>query len=122
MKVVNLTNENFESTIMSCEMVLIDFWAPWCAPCRNFSPIYEAVAAKYPHLIFGKVNVDECGELVRDFNVQSIPMLLIFRKEFLVFAGDGLMPAVALEELIAQGLNLSMTEMETASRGNKEVK
>ncbi|HEY3352722.1 MAG TPA: thioredoxin [Polyangia bacterium] len=106
-----VTGENFESTIGQGGIVLIDWWAPWCGPCRAFGPIYEKVAAKNADVTFGKVNTEEEQELAGAFAIRSIPTLMIFRDQVLLFAQPGLVPEAALEDLVAQARALDMDEV-----------
>src|SRR5260221_580525 len=89
MAVVELTKENFESTITSNATVIIDYWAPWCGPCRGFAPIYERVAEQHPDVVFAKVNTDEEQEIAAHFQIRSIPTLMVFRDQIVVFAQPG---------------------------------
>ena len=107
----NLTAENFESTVQKDGIVMIDWWAPWCGPCRSFAPIYEAVSKKHPDVVFGKINTEEEPELAHGFNIQAIPTLMVFRDGILLFAQPGLVPAAALEDLIGKVQALDMDEI-----------
>ncbi len=122
MAVVELTQENFEQIVTGNEMVLVDFWAPWCAPCRAFAPIFEAAAEKYPDVIFGKVNTDEEQELAGAFQVRSIPTLTIFRQQIGIFSQAGSLPASALEQVIeqAKGLDMEQVRAEIAAQQQED--
>ncbi|MET9452203.1 thioredoxin [Streptomyces cinerochromogenes] len=108
---VELTKENFDQTVSENEFVLIDFWAEWCPPCRQFAPVYEKAAADNPDLVFGKVDTEAQPELAAAFEVQSIPTLMIIRDQVAVFAQPGALPAPVLEDLISQARNLDMDEV-----------
>jgi len=105
---VELTQTNFEDTISNNGLVLIDFWAPWCGPCRSFAPIYEQVSQKYSSVLFAKVNTDQEQALAGNFNIRSIPTLMIFREQIIIFSQAGSLPASALEEVINKALDLDM--------------
>jgi len=111
MAVIELSQHNFDAVVQGNDMVLVDFWAPWCAPCRGFAPIFEAAAAKYPDIVFGKVNTDAEQELGSFFQIRSIPTLMIFRQQIGIFSQAGSLPANALEEVITQALALDMDEV-----------
>jgi thioredoxin 1 len=111
MKPVELTVEAFEQTIKRDGMVLVDFWAPWCAPCRAFAPIFEKVAESHPEITFAKVNTEEQEELAAGLGISSIPTLMAFRDGILVYAKPGLVPAAFLEELIRRVGELDMAEV-----------
>jgi thioredoxin 1 len=96
----NLTSADFEQTIADNNIVLVDFWADWCGPCKMFAPVYEAASEKHPDLIFGKVDTEAERELAGAAQIMSIPTLMVFREEILLFAQPGALPAAALEELI----------------------
>ena len=111
MAVIELSQHNFDAVVQGNDMVLVDFWAPWCAPCRGFAPIFEAAAAKYPDIVFGKVNTDAEQELGSFFQIRSIPTLMIFRQQIGIFSQAGSLPANALEDVITQALALDMDEV-----------
>lgn len=111
MAVIELSQHNFDAVVQGNDIVLVDFWAPWCAPCRGFAPIFEAAAAKYPDIVFGKVNTDAEQELGSFFQIRSIPTLMIFRQQIGIFSQAGSLPANALEEVITQALALDMDEV-----------
>jgi len=108
---VELTKENFEQTIRDGDVVFIDFWAPWCGPCRSFAPTYEAASEKYPNVVFAKVNTEEQRELGAHFNIRSIPTLMIFREQIILFSQPGALPASALDELIVKATELDMAQV-----------
>src|ERR687888_1966885 len=109
---VELTSQNFKETVdRQGATVLIDWWAPWCGPCRSFAPIYESVAAKNPDITFAKVNTEEHPDLSGLFEIQAIPTLMVFRDGILLFAQAGALPATALEKLVEQVKALDMNEV-----------
>jgi thioredoxin len=111
MAAIELTLENFQDTINTNAIVLIDFWASWCGPCRTFGPIFEAAAEKNPGIVFAKVDTEEQTELAAQFQVRSIPMLAIFRDQIMVFAQPGALPASSLDQLIEQVQGLDMDKV-----------
>jgi thioredoxin 1 len=102
MATVELTVENFADVINSSEIVLVDFWAEWCGPCRRFGPVFEDAAERYPEVVFGKVDTEAQQELAAAFAIQSIPTLMAFREQVILFAQPGALPATALDGLITQ--------------------
>lgn len=111
MSTVQLTNANFDQIIEHNDMVIIDFWAEWCGPCKSFAPVFEQVSNQFPDVIFGKIDTESEPELAKDFNVRSIPMILVLRQNIVVFSQAGVMPASALVELIEQAKALDMDKV-----------
>lgn len=107
----NLTTDNINETIENNEIVFVDFWAPWCAPCRTFKPIFESFADQNPDVKAVSCNTEEQQELAAMFQIRSIPTLMIFREKILVFAQPGLLPAEALAELLEKVKELDMDQV-----------
>jgi thioredoxin 1 len=108
---VELTQQNFEQTVNAGGIVLIDWWASWCGPCRMFAPTYEKVAAKHPDIVFGKVDTEAQQALAGSFDIRSIPTLMILRDKVLLFSQAGALPEAALEDLIRQVRALDMDKV-----------
>lgn len=111
MATVTLTQENFEQTVSADGIVLVDFWATWCGPCRQFGPIFEEASEKYPDIVFGKIDTDDQQQLAMAAQITSIPTLMVFRDGIVVFRQSGALPLSALEDLISQVQNLDMDEV-----------
>lgn len=111
MAVVELNQANFEQTVLNNDFVIIDFWAPWCGPCRGFAPVYEAASDKYPDIVFAKVNTEEEQPLAAHFQIRSIPTLMIFREKVIIYAQPGALPASALDDLIARAREVDMAKV-----------
>ncbi len=108
---VELTAANFESTVTGEGIVLVDWWASWCGPCRMFAPVFEAAAEEHPDITFGKVDTEAEQALAGGAGIQSIPTLMIFRDGILLFSQPGALPAAALTDLIGQVRGLDMDEI-----------
>lgn len=111
MPTLELTQQNFDAAIKENDILLVDFWAPWCGPCRSFAPIYAAAAERYPELVFGKVNTEEEQALAGALQIRSIPTLMIFREQVILFSQPGLLPPQALDEIIGRLKDLDMDEV-----------
>ena len=111
MATIDLTKENFEKTVSDNPMVLIDFWAPWCGPCKGFAPVYEKAAETHPDVVFAKVNTDEQQELAGAFGIRSIPTLMVFREKVILFQQAGALPGQALEQVISQAKTIDMARV-----------
>jgi thioredoxin 1 len=111
MAVVELTKDNFEQVVTSNPTVIIDFWAPWCGPCKGFAPVFERVAESNPDVVFAKVNTDDEQEIAQHFQIRSIPTLMVFRDQIIVFSQPGALPQNALEQVVAKAKELDMEEV-----------
>jgi thioredoxin len=120
MATVELTKDNFKQTISDNDIVIIDFWAEWCGPCRSFAPTFEAASEKHDGVCFAKVNTEEQQELAAAFNVRSIPTLMVFREQVILYAEAGALPPAALDQIVEQvrGLDMDAVRKEIEAQDN----
>ena len=111
MKPSVITGQNLEATLTKPGIVILDFWAPWCGPCRSFAPIFEAAAERHADVVFGQINTDEEQELAGSFGISSIPTVMVFRDGIGVFQQPGMLPAQALDKLLDQVRALNMDDV-----------
>ena len=111
MAIVDLTKDDFEKTINDYPIVVIDFWAPWCGPCRGFAPVFEKSSEAHPDVVFAKINTDEQQELAGSFGIRSIPTLMVFRDKIILYQQAGALPGNALEQVITQAKSLDMAKV-----------
>lgn len=118
MSTIDLDKDSFQSAVEDGKPLVIDFWAPWCGPCRNFAPIFESAAEQHDDITFAKVNTEEQQELAAALNIRSIPTLMVFREQVLLFSQAGALSASQLEELIGQvqGLDMAQVHAEIAAQ------
>ena len=119
MAVVALTKDNFDDVVAKSEMVIVDFWAPWCGPCRGFAPLFDAASEQHHDVVFGKVNTDEEQELAGSFNIRSIPTLMVFRERIILFSQPGALPAAGLASVIAQAKAVDMEQVRADIAGQQ---
>jgi len=111
MATVNLTKDNFEETILNNDIVLVDFWAEWCGPCKMFGPVFERVSEENPDMVFAKVDTEAEPELAGYFNIRSIPTLMVFRERVILYSQPGALPEEMLKDLIKQVREIDMEEV-----------
>jgi thioredoxin len=118
MATIAITHDNIEAIIAGNDMVILDFWASWCGPCKSFSPIFEAASDKYPDIVFGKVDTEAQHDVAGYFEIRSIPTIMLFRGKVMLFSQPGAMPATGLDSVIeqARGLDMGKVHQEIATQ------
>lgn len=111
MATIELTEENFNDVVQNNAMVLVDFWADWCGPCKSFAPVFGAAAEKHTDIVFGKIDTEKQQSLAGHFGIRSIPTLMIFRDQIIIFSQAGALQASALEDLITKAKALDMDKV-----------
>jgi thioredoxin len=127
MATVDVTKENFEEIVTKNSLVILDFWAAWCGPCKAFAPAFEAASEKYPDVVFGKINTEEQQELAGHFQIRSIPNVMLFRDQIVLFSQPGAMPPAGIDSVIEQAKALDMDKVraeiaEAEAQGSGDVK
>ena len=121
MAVVELNQDNFEQTIKDNDFVIVDFWAPWCGPCRSFAPVYDKVSEDHDGILFGKVNTEDEQGIAAHFQIRSIPTLMIFREQIIVFAQPGALPEGSFRQLLDKAKELDMVEVRKQIEAQKQA-
>jgi len=111
MAIIDATKATLEGLITGNDIVVVDFWAPWCGPCRQFAPVYDSMSEQYPEIVFSKVNTEEEQELAAHFQIRSIPTLMVFREQIIVYSQPGAIPPAGLTSVIDKVNELDMDQV-----------
>ena len=111
MATIELTKDNFEDVVTKNDIIIVDFWAPWCGPCKGFAPVFEAASEKHADVVFAKVNTDEQQDIAGHFAIRSIPTIMVFREQVVLFSQAGALPGEALESIVTQAKGLDMKKV-----------
>ena len=111
MATIELTKDNFEDMVTKNDVIIVDFWAPWCGPCKGFAPVFEAASEKHADVVFAKVNTDEQQDIAAHFAIRSIPTIMVFREKVVLFSQAGALPGEALESIVTQAKGLDMKKV-----------
>jgi thioredoxin 1 len=111
MATIELTSDNFVETISNNDAVIIDFWAPWCGPCQSFGPVYEELSEQFENVVFAKVNTEVEQQLAAQFQIRSIPTLMFFREQIILYSEAGALPKSGVTQLVEQAMTLDMDEV-----------
>ena len=122
MATIALTKDNFNDTVEKNDIIIIDFWASWCGPCKTFAPTFEAASENHEDVVFAKVNTEEQQELAEACNIRSIPMLMIFREQILLYSQAGALPPAQLEDIIDKTKALDMDQVRADIEKQSKVK
>ena len=122
MATIELTDENFNDHVEKSDILFVDFWASWCGPCQQFAPTYEAASEAHPDIAFGSINTEEQQQLSAAAGIKSIPTLMVFREQVLVYSQPGALPAAGLDQVIAgvRGLDMDEVHREVAAQEQPE--
>ncbi len=111
MATIELNNDNFQSVVTGNDIVVVDFWAPWCGPCRGFAPVFEAASEKHADVVFAKLNTEDVPEVAQEFAIRAIPTLMVFRENVILFSQPGAMQGGQLEQLVNEVRTLDMAQV-----------